>query len=327
MANTNTPNVTITFDGLLSFDLDRRRKLCKIDIHTKAESHLMKILVKDNTGKTVIKKLLCQTELIKITNIRLYVAQRNGAPLEYSVSDSGSFDKILDLASVYFYDTKYPVNGDFYECSIWLQNGKIGAGQEESCFRVAQKDKDDKFFDSLKYDWQCRQEWEGFKRGVQSTDPEKMKEHPYPFARDVIAEITLEVGQLLKLVYIDNDNEVDIFEGKVAFGSDYDITIEYADAFLPAGLFDCQGFAHHSEALEFPEGEKKPIYGIFRPAKFIDEADARLNTITNPALCECVRNDGPTSTDLAEKLEKLPQFPSTVQPEKMKLLAKRKSNL
>lgn len=290
MPNTNTSNVTIIFDGLLYLELDRKLKLCKIDVHTKAENHMMKITIKNNTGQIVLKKLLSREALIGMKNIPLYVAKENGDPLEHSVTDSGSFNKILNLASEQFYGVKHPVDNDYYKCSIWLQNGRIGAGLEDNCFRVTKKDINDNFFESLKYDWECRQEWEGFKRGVQSTDPEKMKEQPDTFARDVIAEITLEDGQSLTMKDMDTGN--DIFEGRVVFGSDYDITIEYADAFLPAGLFDCPGFAHHSEALILPEG--LPIYGIFRPAKFKDESGgAKLNTITEPALCECCRNDGP----------------------------------
>lgn len=316
MANTITSNVTITFDGLLCLDLDRERRFCKIDVHTKAKDHILKLTVKDHNGITKIKKLLSQEALIGIKNIHLFVAMENGAPLPESVSDSGSFDKILDLASEHFYGIKYPVKKEenFYGCSIWLQNGKIGAGQVDKCFRVAKIDEKDKFFESLKYDWECKQEWEGFKRGVQSTDPEKMKEHPSTFARDVIAEITLEPGQSLKMRNMGTLD--DILEGKVVSGSNYDIKIEYADAFFPAGLFDCPGFAHHSEALDLPKN--KPIYGIFRPAKFKDEAGTQFNTITEPALCECCRNDGTTSSNLLETFQKLPE--AAVQPEA--LLAK-----
>lgn len=313
MANINASNVNITFDGLLCFDLDRDRKLCKIEVHTKAEGHIMKIIVKPDGGQA-IRKVLSQEKLKELSPLHLFVSDIEGNPLSPSVSDSGSFDKILDLASEHFYKRKRAVKSEIYECDIWLQNGRIGAGELDTCHRVKQG-----LFQNLKFDWECRQEWEGFKRGVQTVDPEAIKDFPSTFARDVAVTITLAAGQSLHLVSLNKKLKPEdrVVFGPLATGSNYDISIEYADAILPTGLFDCIGFAHHCEALE-PAPD--PIFGIFKPSKFKDE-DNQLNPITFTGCCECCRNDGSSSTNLLEEFQEL--VPLAAQPE---ILSSKSSN-
>lgn len=295
MANINGSNVNITFDGLLCFDLDREHKLCKIEVHTAAESHIMKITVKPENGQ-ITRKTLSQEKLKELNNLYFFVSDEEGIPLPPSVENKGSFDKILNLASEYFYKSKREVRKGMYGCSIWLQDGTIDAGDLDTCHRVKEA-----LFSNLKFEWECKQEWEGFKRGAQAVDREAIKDFSSTFARNVTSTITLQTGQSLQMKSL-KTNEMIL--GPLAAGLNYEITIEYADVFPPTGLFDCKGFAYHCEALDLDPAEDI-IYGIFKPSRFKDEADTQLSTATESGCCECCRNDGPSSGNLIDEFQQL----------------------
>lgn len=289
MADATGSNVTINFDGLLSFALDRENKLCKIAIHTATEDHIMKIIVKPENGQS-IRKVLSPDKLKELKSLHLFISDKEGNQLPPSASDGGSFDRILDLASGHFYKRKRAVQDGKYDCAIWLQNGAVSAGDLDTCSRVKQA-----IFQNLKFEWECKQEWEGFKRGVQTIDPEAIIDFPLTFARNATATIALGAGQSLQMT---SPKSKDPIFGPLFSGSNYDIKIEYSDAIPPTGLFDCGGFAHHCEAL-VPADD--PIFGIFRPAKFKDEDNALLSTVTEPGCCEICRNG--SSGDLRDEFQ------------------------
>lgn len=266
----------ITFDGLMRFALDRETKLCRIELHTKAKGHIMKIRV--NQGGTLFEReILSQERLLELGAIRIFVQDENG-PIPFSTADQGSYYKILDLGSENFYNSPRPTKPDCYGCSIWLQNGLIGSGDEEICDRVKKE-----LFGALKFTWQCRNEWDGFKLAAQHLDKDSIKSLA-PFARNVKAEVPLAAGQSLCITGPKTD---DVIIGPLIAGPGYDIRIEYVDIDPPDNLADCEGFAHHCEALEL--GESDSIYGIFRPARYLDEVND-LNVITDSGCCLGCRN-------------------------------------
>lgn len=279
-------NVTINFDGLFRFGLDRQNKLCKTEVHTAANGHVMKIKVKSGE-RMIAREILCPDRLKDLHPLFIFVGAGAGfPPTSPSVTDSGTFDRILDLASELFYKQMRGTKPRMYECSLWLQNGTIGGGDEDKCHRVKQS-----LFGSLKFVWESRLEFDGFVRGARQVDPEAIKDLPFVFARNVTATIPLNSGQALRMK--SGKTGTDLF-APLEFGPAYTIDIEYADIDPPASLVDCPGFAHHSEALDLPAAE--PIFGIFKPSRFNDNG---ISVITNPGCCEAARM-GPSANLLDE---------------------------
>ena len=142
----------------------------------------------------------------------------------------------------------------------------------------------------LHFKWASEDDWDSFLHAVQLLDSEAIKDlrpEVRSFAREVKINLSLDQGQALCLVSETNTN---IFDPLVS-GADYEIRIKYADVDPPLNLDDCQGFAHHSEALELDANE--PVFGIFKPS--FDENGSGSGTITfsDAGCCEGARMDQP----------------------------------
>ena len=280
MPEATNSKVEIRFDGLLRFAIDTDNGLCRAEVHTAAEAHVMHI--KACTGDQVIaRKVLSAKQLKELRSLFIFVGKGDPLnPINPDAKDSGTFNDILDLASDRFYGRKRDTKKDMYDCSIWLQNGEIGAGDLDGCKRVK-----DPLFPELKFVWESELEWEGFQRGVRQLDREAIVDMGLQFARNVTARVTLNSGQSLGMM--SGATGEPLFP-PLTFGKNYVIDIKYADVEPPNDLADCQGFAHHSQALDLAANE--PIFGIFRPSF---KSDSSISPITEPGCCECGRMGGP----------------------------------
>lgn len=280
MSETTESIVSINFDGLLRFAIDDFNKLCRAEVHTDAKEHFMYIKARSE-NQVIAREMLSTNKLKALHPLLIFVGEGDQFnPIERDATDSGSFKDILNLASERFYQRSRATKKGMYDCSVWLQNGKIGAGARDGCKRVKRP-----LFPKLKFVWESELEWEAFQSGALQIDPEAIVNLGSQFARNVTARLTLSRGQALCMKSGATDE--DIFP-PLKFGSNYEIRIKYADVEPPKDLADCQGFAHHSEALELEANE--PIFGIFRPT-FKD--DTSFGTITEPGCCECGRMDDP----------------------------------
>jgi hypothetical protein len=292
MPNDTIPNVEIHFDGLLRFALDSANKLCRAEVHTAAEAHFMYIKVRSGS-QVIAREMLSAKKLKALHPLLIFVGEGNQHnPIARDVRDSGGFKDILDLASERFYQRSRATKNGMYDCSIWLQNGEIGGGELDECQRVKQP-----LFAKLKFIWENRLEWEAFQRGAVQIDPEAIVGLNSQFARNVTARLTLSSGQALCMK---SGKTGEHLFPPLSFGRNYVIDIKYADVERPNDLADCQGFAHHSEALEL--GVNEPIFGIFRPT-FKDTTSFR--TITEPGCCECARMGGQPTCWINSRASKL----------------------
>jgi hypothetical protein len=282
MPDATNPNVRIHFDGLLRFAIDSANKLCRAEVHTAAEQHFMYIKARSE-NQVIAREMLSTKRLKALHPLLIFVGEGDKFnPIERDARDNGRFEKILDLASDRFYQRSRATKNGMYDCSIWLLNGEIGAGALGDCQRVKQP-----LFAKLKFVWESKLEWEAFKRGARQIDPEAIVDLSFQFARNVTAGLTLSSGQSLCMK---SGTTGEFLFPPLMFGGTYEIDIKYADVEPPNDLADCQGFAHHSEALKLEANES--IFGIFRPT-FKDTTS--LSTITEPGCCECGRMGGPTN--------------------------------
>ena len=290
MPDATNNNVEIRFDGLLRFAIDSDNHLCRAEVHTAAEAHFM--YIKARSGNEVIAREMLSTKKLKALHpLRIFVGEGDQFnPIERDATDSGSFKDILNLASERFYQRSRATKKGMYDCSVWLQNGKIGAGDLDDCQRVKQP-----LFAKLKFVWESDLVWEAFQSGALQIDPEAIIDLGSQFARNVTARLTINSGQ--SLCMMSGATGEHLFP-PLTFGRNYVINIKYADVDPPNDLADCQGFAHHSEALELEPNE--PIFGIFRPT-FKDTTS--FGTITEPGCCECGRMDGPGPANLLDQFQ------------------------
>jgi hypothetical protein len=280
MPDATNPNVEIRFDGLLRFTIDCDNKLCRAEVHTAAEAHFMYIKVRSE-NQVIAREMLSTNKLKALHPLLIFVGEGDQFnPIERDARDNGKFKKILDLASERFYQRLRATKKGMYDCSIWLQNGEIGAGDLDVCQRVKQS-----LFAKLKFVWKSSLEWEAFQSGAQQIDPEAIVKLTQ-FARNVTAGLTLNSRQALCMK---SGTTGEYLFPPLKFGRTYEIDIKYADVEPPNDLADCQGFAHHSEALDL--GANESIFGIFKPTF----KDATVSTITESGCCECGRMGGPVN--------------------------------
>jgi hypothetical protein len=276
MPEVTNNKVEIRFDGLLRFAIDSGSNICQAEVHTAAEAHVMHIKV--CTGDQVIARHVFSAKQLKeLRSFVIFVGKGNPLkPINPDAKDSGNFNEILDLASDRFYGRKCDTKKGMYDCSIWLRNGEIGAGDLDDCKRVKAP-----LFPELKFVWETELEWEGFQRGARQMDREAIVDMGLQFARNVTARLTLNSGQSLCMT---SGAAAEHLFPPLTFGKNYVIDIKYADVEPPNDLADCQGFAHHSQALELEANE--PIFGIFRPSF---KGATSIKPITEPGCCECAR--------------------------------------
>jgi hypothetical protein len=256
MTIANESTVTVNFDGLMLFCFDEEKRLCEAKIHTAAEGHRMKIKVQA-AGEIIEEAVIGQEELKTLHPLALFVDGGEGfSSIANSASKGEDYDAILDLEGAHFYQRRLKMKEGRYESSLYLHQGVIGAGNFfDDCFEVKQS-----LFESLKFEWESREEWEAFKSEALRSDPGSIVKIPEGSARDASATIRLREGQSFRLM--SGRTKTDLL-AKLAYGADYQIDIKYNDIHEPRSLADCVGFAHHCEAMELGEGE--PIYGLFRP--------------------------------------------------------------
>lgn len=280
MPNATNHNVEIHFDGLLRFALDRANNLCRAEVHTAAPGHVMYIKI-EREEQVIDRKIFSVNELKALHPIHIFTGIGDElAPAIPDAQDSGDFNNILDLAGDDFYKGPHNTKPGRYDCSIWLQNGIVGAGDEtkaKECSRVRQD-----LFGALKFFWNNQDEWLNFKAGAQAVDKKAILDLKDGFARNVSAAVSLVDGQSLCIKSAKTGAHL---FSPLIFGPNYSVTLKYADIELPDTLADCKGFAHHSEALDLPNGE--PIFGIFKPASFGDSGSIKVRT--EPGCCDSAR--------------------------------------
>jgi hypothetical protein len=273
-------DVSINFDGLLRFAIDDDHHLCRAEVHTAAPGHVMYIKI-EKDEQVIDRKIFSVNELKALHPIRIFIGIGDElTPATPDAKDSGDFKNILDLAGANVYKRPRATKAGRYDCSIWLQNGEVGAGDEtetKECSRVRQD-----LFEALKFVWSNQQEWLNFKAGAQAVDKEAIVDLTEGFARNVSATVPLVAGQSLCIKSATTGAHL---FSPLIFGPNYDVTIKYADIELPNTLADCKGFAHHSEALDLSGSD--PIFGIFRPASFRDSGF--IGVRTEPGCCDSAR--------------------------------------
>jgi hypothetical protein len=263
MPDGNNSNVTIKLDGLLLYRFDEANKICEVKFHTSDNAHEMAIKVA-GAGEELFNDSLSAGELKGLHPLSLFVAEGGGIdPVGDPLTKGESYNLILDIEGADFYGRSLEVRGGRYECSLFIHNGVVDAGdrKRKGCFRV-----EEPIFNELKLHWASETEFMNFKEkkiqnGMTFQQAHNfMKEFRREIAVNVTASLTLKEGQALRL--FSSATNSDLFP-PLAQGKDYQIDITYLDVNEPNGLADDLGFAHHSAAMKLNAGE--PIFGLFQP--------------------------------------------------------------
>jgi hypothetical protein len=278
MPNGNESEVTIKLDGLLLYRFDEVNNICEVKVHTYDGSHQMAVKVEE-PGNVLFDDKFSSEMLKDLHPLSIFVAEGSGLdPVGDSATKGASYDLILDLEGDDFYSRSLEVRSGRYECSLFIRNGSIDAGdRNRGCFRVEKP-----IFNHLKLHWENEPEFEAFK-GAKVKVGKKLKktsdlmlEFGKQIAVNVRVKLTFGEGKALRMV--SGASNSDIFP-PLAHGKDYVIDIKYLDVNAPMGLEDDLGFAHHSAAMKLKAGE--PIFGLFQP--IFD--DLPVNPATPPGCC------------------------------------------
>jgi hypothetical protein len=284
MKNSNDPNVSITFDGLMLFHYDEPNSRCEILLR-RVHKHHLEINVyqrEGGTGKSLVKTIE-DTELNQFDSLWLYIEENGTRQYKQTAStQKGSFYKqILSLDGKDFYIDQGTLKLDrkAFHQTIYLCDGDVCVNEDTAdCSRVTDIDGTATStaipypysFAHLLYKMNLekdettgkldKQKWFKMKKTysefIQDLDP---------FSNWVNANMNLIEGQDLVLkaengdetskefILVDGYNEKDNFW----------IHIKNLESEKPKSLGECKGLGHLIDAIQLPKGIAR--YSVFSP--------------------------------------------------------------
>src|SRR5262245_26563340 len=199
MPSGNNPDVTIKLDGLLLYRFDEASEICEVKFHTFDNGHEMAIKVAA-PGETLFEGTCSAEKLKSLHPLSFFVADGDSFdPVGDSAIKGTSYNQILNLEGEDFYDRSLEVKDGRYECSLFIRNGVVDAGdRRRGCWRVEKP-----IFKQLKLHWENEAEFTAFQE-KKIRPGRKVRDFMNDFggraiAVNVTAKLKLKKGQVLRL--------------------------------------------------------------------------------------------------------------------------------